>query len=397
MSQKVPAAELQSRMERFRKCMDSTNPAWEMAVIFSKINLYYLTGTMQEAMLIIPKDDEAMLWVRRSYERAVDESLFPAVKPMDSYRDAARHYPVFPDRVYIEREFVPLAMYDRFKKYFPVDNVLSLDAQIGAVRAIKSNFELGLMRQSGTIHQRVLEELVPNLLQEGMSEVDLAIELNTTLIHEGHQGLVRFAMFDTEMVLGHIAFGESSLYPTSFNGPGGNFGMGPAVPLIGNPNHKLRKGDLVFLDVGCGVQGYHTDKTVTYMFGAPVSEDAQKAHYECVALQDRIAAQLVPGAIPSEIYQRAIDSLSPGFIENFMGVGNRSVKFLGHGIGLTVDEVPVIAKGFDEPLCEGMVFALEPKKGIKGVGMVGIENTFVVTPQGGECITGHHKGLVEVF
>jgi Xaa-Pro aminopeptidase len=73
------------------------------------------------------------------------------------------------------------------------------------------------------------------------------------------------------------------------------------------------------------------------------------------------------------------------------------VKFLGHGIGLWIDEKPVIAKGFDEPLEEGMVFALEPKKGIRGVGLVGIENTFVVTPQGGRCITGDNPGLIPVY
>ena len=79
-----------------------------------------------------------------------------------------------------------------------------------------------------------------------------------------------------------------------------------------------------------------------------------------------------------------------------MGYGSRQVKFLGHGVGLTIDEIPVIAKGFDEPLVENMVFALEPKKGIKGIGMVGIENTFIVTPEGGKCITGCHPGLMLV-
>ena len=79
-----------------------------------------------------------------------------------------------------------------------------------------------------------------------------------------------------------------------------------------------------------------------------------------------------------------------------MGYGKRQVKFLGHGIGLTVDEYPVLAKGFKEPLKENMVFAVEPKKGIEGIGMVGIENTFVVTPEGGRCITGSSPGLILV-
>jgi len=83
-------------------------------------------------------------------------------------------------------------------------------------------------------------------------------------------------------------------------------------------------------------------------------------------------------------------------LENFMGFGNRRVKFLGHGVGLTIDELPVIAQGFDESIQEGMVFALEPKKGIKDVGMVGIENTFIVTSEGGKCITGTNPGLIRV-
>jgi Xaa-Pro aminopeptidase len=79
-----------------------------------------------------------------------------------------------------------------------------------------------------------------------------------------------------------------------------------------------------------------------------------------------------------------------------MGFGQRRVKFLGHGIGLQIDEPPVIAEGFDDPLQEGMVLAVEPKKGIPGVGMVGIENTFLVTPQGGHCLTGDSRGLIAV-
>jgi Xaa-Pro aminopeptidase len=110
-----------------------------------------------------------------------------------------------------------------------------------------------------------------------------------------------------------------------------------------------------------------------------------------------VAQQLRPGSIPSEIYRTTMDSLDPGFLKNFMGYGSRQARFLGHGIGLLIDEFPVIAKGFDEPLEEGMVFALEPKKGIENVGMVGIENTFIVTPAGGVCITGDHPGLMPVY
>lgn|GEM_PF-108131 len=397
MGTQVPLIELERRMRCFRAKMEASYPEWETAVIFSKINLYYFTGTMQDGMLLIPRDDEAVYWVRRSYERALDESLFPNIKSMDSFRDAAAATGKLTGTVYLETEVVPLALYQRFQKYFPFTDVKPLDAQIAAVRAVKSEYELSLMERSGNIHRQVLEERVPQMLREGMSEAELAAELYSVMIEEGHHGIARFGMFDTEMLLGHICFGESSIYPTYFNGPGGNCGLSPAVPLLGSRERKLKKGDLVFIDIGCGVDGYHTDKTMTYMFGKPLPKEAMDAHYKCVDIQDEIAAMLKPGAVPSQIYRTVMDKLTDDFLENFMGFGSRKVKFLGHGIGLHIDEFPVIAEGFSEPLQEGMAFALEPKKGIANIGMVGIENTFLVTPGGGRCITGNSRGLIPVY
>lgn len=395
--QMVPKNELLQRLDRFRKQMDVTCPEWKMAVIFRKVNLYYFTGTMQDGMLLIPRDDEAVFWVRSSYERALEESSFTPIKPMRSFRDAAADTKNFPSTVHLETETIPLAFFQRFQKYFPVTDVQAVDRPLAQVRAIKSQYELSLLKQSGEIHRRVLEEMVPNMLKEGMSEAELAIEIYSVLMKEGHQGLARFGMFDTEMLLGHIGFGTSSIYPTYFNGPSGNLGLSPAAPLFGNRERKLKKGDLVYIDFGCGVEGYHTDKSMTYMYGQALPEEVISAHKQCVEVQNRIAELLKPGAIPSDIYQSIMNSLSSDFQENFMGFGSRKVKFLGHGVGLLIDEYPVIAKGFDEPLQEGMVLAIEPKKGIENIGMVGIENTFLVTPQGGQSITGNHPGLIPVF
>jgi len=216
------------------------------------------------------------------------------------------------------------------------------------------------------------------------------------MVEEGHDAGIRFGMFDTPMILGHIAFGVSSIYPTFFDGPGGNYGMSPAVPSFGSRENRLKTGDLVFIDAACAVDGYHTDKTMTYMFGKQLPENVIDIHRRCVEIQNEAASMLKPGAIPAEIYKTVISKLSPDFLDNFMGFGKRRVKFIGHGIGLNVDEYPVIAEGFTEPLQEGMVIALEPKKGIAGVGMVGIENTFAVTPDGGVCITGNNPGLIPV-
>jgi len=397
MIKKVPLNELKNRMKCLKKQMDTTNPKWELAVIFSKINLYYFTGTMQDGMLLVPKKGDETFWIRRSYERALDESLFPNIEPMSSFRDAARDVSRFSDTVFMETEIVTLDLCRRFQKYFPFKNVKPIDSQISSVRAVKSKYELSLMREAGRIHKEVLEDTLPDMLYTGMSEVDLSTELFSVLVKKGHDGLCRFGMFDTEIFLGNVCFGESSIYPSYFNGPGGNYGMSPAVPIIGSRSRKLKKGDLVYIDIGCAVEGYNTDKTTTYMFGSPTSNYARDIHDKCVEIQNEAAEMLKPGVIPSKIYNTIMHNLDKEFLQNFMGFGNRKVKFLGHGIGLQIDELPVIAEGFDEPLQEGMAFALEPKRGIEKIGMMGIENTFIVTPRGGECITGDNPGLISIF
>jgi len=376
--------------------MDAADSGWEMAAITGKINQYYFCGTMQDGVLFIPRDGEPVFWIRRSYDRAVAESLFPDIRPMRSYRDAAEGMGSFPLTCHIETEIVVVALLERFRKYFPAEKFLPLDAQIAAVRAEKSPYEIDLMRRAGAIHARVLEDRVPEMLRAGMSEAELGSELHTVLIEEGHQGIVRFGMFETEIVLGQIAFGTNSIAPTYFNGPGGSVGLSAAVPLLGSRDRLLQKGDLVFLDVGCGYEGYHTDKTVVYQYGAPLPDEAIRCHQFCLTLEEEMASLLRPGAIPSAIYRHILDTIPPAYNQNFMGYGNRRAQFLGHGVGLLVDEYPVIAEGFDEPLISGMAIAIEPKIGVAGVGMVGTENTYLVRPDGGESITGSSAGLIEV-
>jgi len=172
--------------------------------------------------------------------------------------------------------------------------------------------------------------------------------------------------------------------------------MGPAAPVLGDPCRKLKPGDLVFIDNACMVGGYQTDKTMTYVFRGAVPREAEEMHSRCTGIMEEMASMLVPGAVPSRIYSSVIEGQEPGFLDHFMGHAEPPVRFLGHGVGLAVDEPPVIALGFDEPLEEGMAIALEPKYAFPGVGLVGIENTYLVTPHGGESITGENPGLIPI-
>lgn len=387
--------ELDERRERFVRAMTQAHPEWDTALFVSKVNQYYFTGTMQDAVLLIFRGGEYAYYVRKSCERAEEESPL-TVRPMNSYRDIADAGHVQWGRTFVEADSIPYGMVERMRKYCHMDSVFALDAVIGEVRSVKSPYELHWIGTSGRQHDRLLTEVVPGLLKEGMSETELTGEVFLEMLRLNHQGLARFNQYQTEIVAGQLGFGVNSLCPTSFDGPGGASGICAAAPVAGSPDRKLQKGDLVFVDIGFGMNGYHSDKTQVYQFGGKPAPETLAAHRMCMDVLLRAADMLKPGAIPSEIYRAALSTLSADQLRNFMGYGSRAVKFLGHGVGLHIDELPVIAEGFSAPLRENTVISLEPKKGVPGVGMVGVEETFLVTPGGGKCLTGGPREIIMV-
>ncbi len=393
---KLTKDELNTRLDRFCYAMNNDHPEWDTALILSRVNQYYFTGTMQDGILIIKNDGQLFYFVRRSFDRAKDESPLTGIYPMNSYRDAAAVTGTELGHTFIEKEIMTLAIFDRLSKAFHTQTISAIDKTILMLRAVKSPYELYWMEESGKAHCDFLENTLPGMLKEGISEAELVGEMFNEMVKRGYHGLSRFSMFQTEMVVGQVAFGENSLYPTSFDGPGGTTGLSPAVPLLGSRERKLKKGDLVFVDIGYGMNGYHSDKTQVYSFKQQPSADVSAAHNACIEVQQRLAALLEPGAIPADIYKTVNNELNDQFKQNFMGFGTRKAKFFGHGIGLHVDEWPVITNGCTDALIENMVLALEPKKGISGIGMVGVEDTYVVTPNGGRCITGGGQGIIVV-
>lgn len=385
--------ELEGRIERLFTLLRKQD--FDTALIIGRINLYYLTGTLQDGILVLQKDGTAAFFVRKSFERAKLESPLDILHPMTSYRDLTRLVDVNPGNTFMEINRVPLITMNRIEKYFKIEKLSSLDNIMGELRAVKSEFELALMTESGEQHRNLLENITPTLLYEGMSEVDLLSALYPEMLKLGYHGISRFSMFQMEMPVGQLGFGESSIYPTNFDGPGGMLGLCPAVPIIGSRTRLLKPGDLVFVDVGYGVLGYHTDKTQVYSFKKAPSAEVVNIHRACMEVQSKAAKLLRPGAVPSEIYKEIIHNLPESLSENFMGY-SESVKFLGHGVGLEVDETPVIANGFNAPLKENMVIALEPKCGIKDVGTVGVEDTYLIKQNETLCLTGGGRDIITV-
>lgn len=387
---------LEGRISKLFEHLRKAGASFDTAIIVSKINQYYFTGTMQDGILILRREGTAAYFVRKSYDRARLESPLDCIYEIKTYRDILAHIPQNLGNTYMETEIIPQAMLERIKKYFTISEIHAIDKIIMGLRSVKSTYELEFITESGRQHQFVMETIVPSLLKEGMSETDFTADLYSSMIKLGHHGVSRFSMFQTEMIIGQIGFGTTSLYPTSFDGPGGMMGLSPSVPLLGRRDRFLKKGDIVFVDAGYGILGYHSDKTQVYSFGAAPAPEVNAIHNACRDVLERAAAMLTVGRIPAEIYQESMHELPSMLSKNFMGHGREGVKFLGHGVGLQIDELPVIAKGHSTPLHENMVIALEPKCGIEGVGMVGVEETYVVTAGGPVCITGGAREIMYV-
>lgn len=384
------------RLHQLHVALNSAPEQHDTVIIIGRVNLYYYTGTMQDGLLVLRSNGDSFFFVRKSADRAIIESPFTPIYKIQSYRDMRLHLPENLGSVYIETESVPIAMLDRIRKHFSMDRILPLDRLIALQRAVKSSYELEFIRESGRRHQMLMEKTVPALLREGMSETDFAAELYAEMIKSGHHGVSRFSMFQMEMIIGQLGFGETSLYPTNFDGPGGMKGMSPAVPIIGNRDRILKKGDSVFVDVGFGYMGYHSDKTQVYSFGSEPDGFALEVHRACIGVLNKAVSLIRPDALPSDIYQSAMSDLPEVLSDHFMGYGSDRVKFLGHGVGMYIDELPIISSGYSVPLRENMVIALEPKRGVDGVGMIGVEETYVVTKAGAECITGGPLPIVVI-
>lgn len=392
---RVPRAELDARLLAFRRAMTAQDPNWSVALINHKINLYYMTGTMQDGVLVI-RPDSAIFWVRRSFDRGRNESLFADIRPMKSFRTLAEFYTDFPQTVYAETKTATLDWLSMLKKYLPVQEVKSINPVMNDLRAVKSSYELTCMRHAGEIHAEVLEKLAPTFVKEGISETELALAVYEEMLRRGSHGIARFNNPLGEDVIGLCSFGKSGLVATAFDGPGGTGGTCIAMQSIGSSERRLVKNRLVYLDIPCGIEGYHSDKSIVLYYGSlaqdPNAAIIQEAYAYCCELEQKIAARLIPGAILEEIYAEIIEQLDPKYAQGFMNGG----KFLGHSIGLTMDEPPVIARSFKQPICENMTFAIEPKIALPEIGMVGTENTYVVTADGGVSLSGKPHTLIEI-
>jgi Xaa-Pro aminopeptidase len=371
----------------------------DLCIILQNVDLYYFTGTLPQGVLTISKDNKYFFGVIKPLERAITESPLKNIFPMKSMRELYKIIEKLELKdvktIGLETDVVPWIIVERIRTTYPNAKVVNISKQIREIRAVKEEIEINEIKKSGKILSETFKE-IKKILKNNFNELHVAAEIESFMRKKEHQGYIRVRKFNFELYYGALGIGTSVCYPSSFDGPVGAKGLYASVPYFSG-REKIKKSDTVLVDLMAGVEGYLCDGTRTYLIqGIEKHEEIFEVHQFALELQEEIRKKLKPGVIPENIYLSIMEKVknSP-WSENFMGWQNNKVGFIGHGVGLEIDELPVLAKGFKIPLVEGNVIAVEPKF-FFGNQACGIENTFLVTSKGGEKLIPFADDIIVV-
>ncbi|MBJ6361535.1 M24 family metallopeptidase [Paenibacillus sp. GCM10012307] len=368
------------------------------------VDLYYLTGSMQTGYMLIPAEGEPTYYVRRSVARAISESSFRAV-PLGSFRNfagtLAADYPklfggIGPVRIGTELDVLPTQVYLKLSEMLNASStkveLVDGSGLIRRIRMVKSPYELGRISAAAEVVDGALTAALP-YLREGMTELEWMARLEHELRVRGHIGLMRMRGYNQEVITGMVGSGAAAAESSYFDGPAGGRGLGPSAPQSVS-RKTFARNEPILIDIGCCMDGYVIDQTRTAVIG-DLPADLLRAYEVSVHIIRAVENSLKPGTPADALYAEALKmAADAGLSEHFMGYGEDRVKFLGHGIGLEIDEWPVLAKGFANPLEAGMVLAVEPKFTFPGRGVVGIENTYIITEGGPLALTRSKEELI---
>ena len=382
----TPLAELENRIQNLKNRMEEEKI--DTCLMVQKTDVFYFSGTGQDAHLLIPLEGEPALMVRRSIQRAYEDSPLRAVisaASLNQIRDEIRsRCHGDPKTIGLELDVLPVNNFRVYEALFPHTTFVDASRIIRETRMKKSAYEIHLIEQAARMNDDLFGS-VKNYLKEGLSEIEFAGLLEAHYRKRGHQGFVRVRSFNQEVFYGHIMSGANLAIPSCSVGPTG--GPGPHALFPQGAGKKIiKRHEPIQIDYVGVYEGYLVDQARTFFLGEPAPEFLS-VHSLALAIQDAIVRESRIGTRAEELYDIAVAmARDAGRLEGFLGYP-APVPFVGHGIGLELDELPIVGKKSPHVLEEGMVIALEPKFIFPQKGLAGIENTFVMTAKGLEKIT----------
>ena len=392
----TPPEEIEDRLKRVRMGMEKEE--MEALLVIQKMDFYYLSGTTQDGLLFLPSEGKPLLMIRRELERAKVESPLNDVVTLKSIRELPSliqtHFGKLPNSLGLELDVLPVRDYFRYQDLFQGARFVDASPVLRHTRRIKSPFEVDLMRKAGKIGRKAYQE-GRKILEQGMTEIQFGGLLEAAAKRYGHEGLLRVRSLNYEAYTWHVLSGPTGGIVSQSDSPMGGLGLSPAFP-VGASLRVMRAHEPILVDFGTCYHGYQVDETRMFSIGKmrPKFVDAYKA---CQEIHDGVLDEVRPGADCEAIFFKTLRLAEKlGYRDSYLGPPGLQTHFIGHGIGLELNELPFLAQGQSCPLEKGMTFAVEPKIVFPGEGSAGFENTVVVTQDGYEILTPLEREIFEV-
>lgn len=382
----LPEEEQHLRFDRLRSEMNAHDIP---AVLVSDLaNIYYLTGRVFAGYIYVGAQGMPIYFIRRPVGLAGDGVVYIR-KPEQIAGTLGLDLPPV---IGLELDLLSYAMVSRLSKALGEEiSVKDSTPLLRTVRSVKTPLQQKMLRESG-IQQEFVYRQIPKLYHEGMTDIELQIEIERQLRRRGCLGQFRISGNSMELYMANILVGPNADNPTPYDFAMGGAGLDPSLP-VGASGELIREGEAIMVDANGNFTGYMTDMTRTFSLGS-LPETAMRAHQTSIDICREVAAAARPGAEARALYSLAEKiAADAGLADYFMG-HRQKAGFVGHGVGIEINELPVIAPRSRDIIAEGNVIALEPKFVIPGTGAVGIENTYIVGSGSTECITNAPEQII---
>lgn len=386
------------RIKKLQKALSSTS-ADSLLLTYSRSTLYY-AGTTHPSILIVTPEDYHLL-VMRGLDRVLEETCLDTdrISSGKGYKDAKewlKTRKIEQGTLGMELDILPATQYFKVSELFSEFGIIDISGLILEQRKTKDPQEIESTREACRIvhegHLRILD-----VLREGMTELELSSEIEDAHRKAGHEGLYFIRQPDFFMGLGPLASGVNLSKIAGKIQSITGVGLSPSIPM-GASTKTINKGDMIVVDIPTHYRGYHADQSRTYVLGDP--PDICRTMYDGMKeIADQIIEMLRPGISCDDLYKKAIKVAEEiGMSSYFMrlGVDPKKVPFIGHGVGLEVNEPPLLGKNNHEVLEEGMIIALELEMSASIGEVVKLEDTILITSDGVEVLTITPRDLHKV-
>ncbi|MDL2223880.1 Xaa-Pro peptidase family protein [Bacteroidales bacterium OttesenSCG-928-M06] len=381
--------DLQLRWNKVQNLMKEINA--DACLVSTNVNIYYLTGKIIAGYVFLPSEGEPIEFIQRPaglegsrivYIRKPED--IPAILEKKGYKTSF-------STLLLEADQITYNEYIRLEKAFSAVKTGNATSVLRTARMTKTPWEIEQMRISAKHHAEAYLS-IPSLFEAGMRDSEFQYEIERLMRKNGSLGIFRTFGHNMEIFMGSLLAGKNASTPSPYDFALGGGGLSPCLP-IGANGDVIQKGQSVMVDMAGNFTAYLTDMTRVFSYGT-LPDKAYLAHEVSVRMHNRLMETAKPGTACADIYNWSLEMAEEaGFAANFMGTVQQA-KFTGHGVGLEINEPPVLMGRSKDPLQPGMTIAFEPKFVLPDTGAVGIENTYLITETGIEKLTVFEENII---